>query len=83
MALFWFVFGVGFALLAAAGGVTVRARLARTHGGIPRVDDAFVARIIEHGSVRVEDDDGLDLDAIADEEERFWSERWDEPAGEW
>lgn len=30
-------------------------------------------------SGRVEMDDPLDLDEAADEEERFWTESWDEP----
>lgn len=79
MAFFWFVFGAGFALLAAAAGVTLHARRRRTYRGIPTVDDALIAQIIACGEVRIEDDEPLDLDAIDDEEERFWSERWDEP----
>lgn len=79
MAFFWFVFGAGFALLAMAAGVTVHARRRRTYRRVPTVDDALIAQIIEHGAVRVEDDDPLDLDVIDDEEERFWSESWDEP----
>jgi len=83
MAFFWFVFGVGFALLAMAAGVTVHARRRRAYRRVPMVDDALIAHIIEHGEVRIEEDEPLDLDVIDDEEERFWSESWDEPQSEW
>lgn len=83
MAFFWFVFGVGFALLAMAAGVTLHARRRRAYRRVPVVDDALITRIIEHGEVRVEDDEPLDIDVIDDEEERFWSESWDEPQSEW
>jgi hypothetical protein len=83
MAFFWIVFGAGFALLAVAAGVTVHARRRRICRPVPMVDDALIAQIIEHGAVRVDNDDPLDLDTIEDEEERFWSESWDEPQSEW
>lgn len=81
-ALFWFVFGAGFALLVVAAGVTLHVRRRATWGQLPVVDDDVVRRIIETGEV-VLDDAPLDLETIDDEEERFWSESWDEPTGEW
>ena len=81
-ALFWFVFGAGFALLVVAAGVTLHVRRRDAWGGVPVVDDDVVRRIIETGELVV-DDEPLDLDTIDDEEERFWSESWDEPSGEW
>ena len=55
---------------------------ARKRGGGPVVDDDAVRRILEHGRIETpddEDDEPLDLDAIAREEEEFWKESWDEP----
>ena len=83
IAFFWFVFGAGFALLAVAAGVTLHVRRRHAYRRVPVVDDALVEQIIERGEVYIDDDDPLDLDAIDDEEERFWSETWDEPTGEW
>jgi len=82
IAFFWFVFGAGFALLTMAAGVTVHARRRAAFGRVPVVDDDLIDRIIECGEISV-DDEPLDLDAIDDEEERFWSESWDEPSGDW
>ncbi|MDA0329495.1 MAG: hypothetical protein O2958_10865 [Gemmatimonadetes bacterium] len=80
IALFWFVFWAGLSLLVAAAGVTLYAR--RTQGIMargPRVDDDVIARIIDHGEIFFEDDEPLDLDEIDEEEQRFWSDSWDEP----
>ena len=82
IAFFWFIFGAGFALLAVAAGVTVHVRRRDAYARVPVVDDALLEQIIETGQVHV-DDDPLDLDQIDDEEERFWSESWDEPTGDW
>ena len=84
LALFWFVFGAGLATLTIAAGVSLRARRVRQLGaGRALIDDAAIDQIIEHGEIWVDDDEPLDLDEIDDEEERFWSESWDEPQGEW
>jgi hypothetical protein len=83
IAFFWFVFGAGFALLVMAAGVTLHVRRRDAYARVPVVDDAAIDRIIEEGEVWVDDDEPLDLDAIDDEEDRFWSESWDEPSGEW
>lgn len=78
-----FTFALLFAFLvglAAASGLRIRARLARWRArSSPLVDDEAVRRIVEEGVFDVAEVDRLDLDEIADEERRFWSERWDEP----
>lgn len=68
--------------LFAAGAVVVvaawfayRRRLARAVGDELSAADI---RAIE-ASGRIERDEPLDLDEAAEEEERFWSETWDEP----
>ncbi|MDX1493942.1 MAG: hypothetical protein R3253_07790 [Longimicrobiales bacterium] len=82
--LFWLVFGVGLALLAMAAGVSLRARRREAFGhSEPILDDALIAQIIERGEIHIDEDEPLDLDEVEDEEERFWSESWDEPSGEW
>ncbi len=47
--------------------------------------DAMVRQIIERGTLneRHVPEGGLDLEQIAREEERFWSETWDEPEHNW
>jgi len=84
LTLFWLVFGIGLAALTLAAGVTLRARrrqaLRARRGG---VDDALIRQIIERGQIFIDEDEPLDLQEIDDEEERFWSESWDEPSGEW
>ena len=81
--MFEFLFGAGFALLAVAAGVTIHLRRRDAYERVPVVDDAVIEQIIERGEIYVEDDEPLDLDVIEDEEERFWSESWDEPSGDW
>jgi hypothetical protein len=81
--LFEFLFGAGFALLAVAAAVTIHLRRRDAYARVPVVDDAVIEQIIERGEIYVEDDEPLDLDVIEDEEERFWSESWDEPSGDW
>lgn len=81
-ALFWFVFGAGCALLVVTAGVTLHVRRRRAWGRVPVVDDETIRRIIDTGEVHV-DEEPLDLATIDDEEERFWSESWEEPSSEW
>ncbi len=83
IALFWFVFGAGFALLVVAAGVTLHVRRRSAYVRVPLVDDELIEQIIEQGQVLLDDDEPLDLETIDDEEERFWSESWDEPSGDW
>ena len=81
--LFEFVLGAGFALLVVAAAVTMHTRRREAYGRVPVVDDFVLEQIIETGHLYVEDDEPLDLEQIDDEEERFWSESWDEPTGDW
>lgn len=83
-ALFWVIFGVGLAILAMAAGVSLGVRRRESFGvRTPVVDDDLIRTIIEKGEIHVEEDAPLDLDEVDDEEERFWSESWDEPSGDW
>jgi len=81
-----FTFALLFAFLvglAAASGLRLRARLTRWRAkSSPLVDDEAVRRIVEEGVFEAVEAEPLDLDEIADEERRFWSELWDEPE-EW
>ncbi len=83
IALFWFVFGAGLASLTIAAGVTLRRRRVAAFGRRSVVTDRVIEQIIAHGEVWLDDDEPLDLEEIDDEEERFWSERWDEPSNDW
>jgi hypothetical protein len=69
------------AALAALAGVRYlwRLRAGRESGGVPRVDDAALQRILATGSLPAEEPDALDMDAAARAEEEFWGESWDEP----
>ena len=95
LTLFWILFWAGLAVLVVAAGVSMHVRrkdaIAST---VPIVDDEAITRILTTGKLVVDDPDGLDLGMILepgdaldpkeidDEEERFWSESWDEPT-EW
>lgn len=81
--LFWLVFWAGLSALVVAAGVSLHARRKDAIASdVPRVDDTVVDQIIDTGAVHIEEDEPLDLADIDDEEERFWSESWDEP-NEW
>ena len=80
---FWVTFWIGLTVLAFLAGLGLRVRLRErlwTPG--PTVDDEAVRRILEVGVLTSDEDEPLDLDDIAEEERRFWSESWDEPE-EW
>lgn len=66
----------GGALLVFAGWIGYRRRIAEIRGRRPLTDDMI--RAIENAG-RVEVDEPLDLEEAAEEEDRFWSESWDEP----
>lgn len=84
MTFFWLTFGLGLAVLTVAAGVTLHARRRSRFGAqAPRVDDQVLEEILTHGEVWIDEDEPLDLEEIDHEEERFWSESWDEPSGEW
>lgn len=77
-------FGILFAALALTGGLVYRSRLARLRE-VERttVSDDMVRQIEESGWVELDEDDPLDLDAIQEEEARFWEEEPWEEADEW
>lgn len=77
------VFPLSLVVLLVAAGMALRSRRREAFQRRSVVDDHAIDRIIEDGELWVEDDEPLDLDEIDEEEERFWSESWDEPSGEW
>lgn len=82
--LFWLVFWAGLAGLTVAAGVMMYVRRKEAIAAETLVvDEAVIEQILETGEVFLEEDEPLDLDEIDDEEDRFWSESWDEPTGEW
>ena len=84
LVLWWFGAVRGILILAIAAGVSLRARSGDVIGrSRPMLDDVAIDHIIEHGQIWIAEDEPLDLDEIDDEEERFWSESWDEPQGDW
>jgi hypothetical protein len=78
--LIWFTFwGILTVLvIAACIYVYVRRRASLTRRE-PRVDDAAIRTIVETGALSLEEDEPLDMREIGEQEERFWSETWDEP----
>jgi hypothetical protein len=70
--------GLVLAMLALAGGVLYLQRLKATVDP-PRLTDEMMRRIETDGWLAPDEEEQLDMGTIADEEERFWSESWDEP----
>lgn len=69
-------YAIALAVLAAVAGALYLLRLRENVAG-ERVTDDMIDQIERTG--RVEMDEPLDLDEIADEEAKFWEEeRWDE-----
>ena len=80
---FWIIFWAGFTALVVAAGLRLHIRRKEAlASSVHVVDDEAIEQILQIGELRVEDSDPLDQDEIDDEEERFWSESWDEPT-EW
>ncbi len=91
LTLFWIVFWAGLAALVVAAGVSLHVRRKEAlASSVPVVDDAAIEEILQTGQLTVdewqtgwelivEEDEPLDPEEIDDEEERFWSESWDEP----
>jgi hypothetical protein len=78
--MFWLGIILGF--LAALAGIRYVMRLRETVGSASAtLTDEQIRRIEDEGWIAVgaEDEEPLDLDDIAQEEERFWTESWDEP----
>jgi len=77
---FWILFWAALSALTAAAGWSLYTRRRQLVGrGLPSVDDDAIQRILETGELFLEEDEPLDLEEIDQEEERFWSETWDEP----
>jgi hypothetical protein len=72
-------------LLAAAVVIFYRRRRVQAPPRTGWLTDEMVQQIIEVGSLsdRQVPEEALDLEEIAREEERFWSETWDEPDRYW
>ena len=80
---FWILFWIVLAGLLVAAGFSVHQRRRDALASPPpRLDDEAVRRILETGQLAVDEDEPLDLAEIEEEEERFWSESWEEPE-EW
>jgi hypothetical protein len=83
--LFWILFWAALSALVVAAGLRAKVRRrALPRGRGPRLDDDAIRTIVATGSLLTvpddEEGDGpLDLEEIEEEEERFWSESWDEP----
>jgi hypothetical protein len=84
IALFWAVLWSGLAALVIAAGVTIHVKRKTAIAAVRlTVDDGVIEQILETGIVVVDEEAPLDLKDIDDEEERFWSESWDEPTEGW
>jgi hypothetical protein len=70
--------GLVLAMLALAAGVLYLQRLKATVDP-PRLTDEMMRRIETDGWLAPDEEEPLDIEAIAEEEDRFWSESWDEP----
>jgi hypothetical protein len=68
------------AALGAAAGVGAYFRRRRQiEASRSRVDDEAIRKILATGTLTVDEDEPLDIATIDAEEQRFWSETWDEP----
>ena len=75
---------LGLAVLVLVAGLVVRWRIReRTRPGDFEVTDEVVRQIEREGRVRTDEREPLDRDRIREEEDRFWSETWDEPESFW
>ena len=79
----WILFWAFLAVLALAAGLTLHFRRREAlAASLSKVDDRAIATILEKGQLSVDEDEPLDLEEIDEEEQRFWTETWDEP-DEW
>jgi hypothetical protein len=96
LTLFWIVLWSAFAILIVAAAVSLHVRRREAvASSIPFVDDDAIRQILRTGELMAgdrtttelellyeDDEPPLAREEIDDEEERFWSETWDEPT-EW
>ena len=75
---------LGLAVLVLVAGFVVRWRIReRTRSEDFQVTDEVMRQIEREGRVRTDEREPLDRDRIREEEDRFWSETWDEPENFW
>ena len=79
LTLFWILFWALLSALTVAAGWSVYERSSRLTWRRLVVDDEAIRAILATGELHVDEDEPLNLEAIDEEEERFWSETWDEP----
>ena len=80
---FWTLLGIALVALTVAAGLRVHFRRRQLFASSrPVIDDHAIDTIVETGELVVDEDEPLDLHDIDEEEDRFWSESWDEPE-EW
>ena len=79
LTLFWILFWAGAAALTVAAGWSLYERRRRLRPVRAVLDDEAIRHIVETGELYLEEEEPLNLEAIDEEEERFWSETWDEP----
>jgi hypothetical protein len=79
LTLFWILFWALLAALTVAAGWSLYERRRRLLRRQPLVDDDAIQSILDTGELYVDEDEPLNLQEIDEEEERFWSETWDEP----
>jgi hypothetical protein len=79
LTLFWILFWALLAALTVAAGWSLYERRMRRTRERLLLDDDAIRTILATGELHVDEDEPLNLEAIDEEEERFWSETWDEP----
>ena len=83
LTLFWLIFWAGLTVLVVTAGVSFRVQLRdRVEKNRPSVDDAAIEEILATGALTTDEDSPLNIEQIDDEEQKFWSQPWDEP-DEW
>ena len=83
LTLFWLIFWAGLTVLVVTAGVGFRVQLRdRVEKNRPSVDDAAIEEILATGALTTDEDSPLNIEQIDDEEQKFWSQTWDEP-DEW
>ena len=83
LTLFWLIFWAGLTVLVVTAGVNFRVQLRdRVEKNRPSVDDAAIEEILATGALTTDEDSPLNIEQIDDEEQKFWSQTWDEP-DEW
>ena len=83
LTLFWLIFWAGLTVLVVTAGVSLSMQLrSRVEKNRPSVDDAAIEEILATGALTTDEDSPLNIEQIDEEEQKFWSQTWDEP-DEW